>query len=64
VGFAFLLFFEKLPIFDDSFLKMIKLSLKKIYHNINDFKTYNDLCIERKYQRINSHEQKTTVENH
>jgi len=35
-----------------------------MYHNINDFKTNNDLCIERKYQRINSHEQKKNVENH
>jgi len=51
MGFAFLVFFKKLPILW-FFVKMIKLSLKNIYHNINDFKTYNDLCIERKYQRI------------
>jgi len=41
-----------------------EIKFKKNYHHINDFKTNNDLCIEKKYQRINSHEQKTTVENH
>ena len=39
--------------------------LKKIYHNINEnLETNDDFSLERKYQRINSHEQKTTVENH